>query len=108
MIRLQTHEYLSVAEIADRLAVNPSYLARIFKKEMGMTIKAYINDVRLNQGADLLMATDMTVEEIANTLGFSGSPSFSKAFKQFWGQSPVSFRNRELGLNDKKSKKDKK
>lgn len=108
MIRLKGHDPLSVASISQKLAVNPSYLSRIFKKEMGMTIKDYMTEVRLNQAADLLMATDMSVEDIALTLGFSGSPSFSKAFKQTWGQSPASFRKRELGFGTKESKKDNK
>lgn len=108
LIREEVHEHITVSWLSKKLAVNPSYLTRLFKSHMNISIKEYINQIRMNRAADLLMTTDMTIEDIAELLGFSGSPSFSKAFKSIRGMSPSAFRLRGEGLlGDIKSKKDK-
>ncbi|MEZ7533225.1 AraC family transcriptional regulator [Streptococcus sanguinis] len=85
-------ESLSVQELAQKLALHPSYLSRLFKDEVGKGIKEYSNDLRLNMAADLLTSSQLSVEEIASKTGFAGTQSFSKAFKKARGQSPLNFR----------------
>ena len=85
-------ESLSVQDLAQKLALHPSYLSRLFKDEVGKGIKEYSNDLRLNMAADLLTSSQLSVEEIASKTGFSGTQSFSKAFKKARGQSPLNFR----------------
>lgn len=85
-------ESLSVQDLAQKLALHPSYLSRLFKDKVGKGIKEYSNDLRLNMAADLLTSSQLSVEEIANKTGFAGTQSFSKAFKKARGQSPLNFR----------------
>ena len=99
LIQEQVHEGLTVQSLARQLAISPAYLSRLFKTDMKRTVQEYIRDLRLNLAADLLISSNLSVEEIALKTGFVGSQSFSKAFRQVRGQSPTAFRqaSRRLG-----------
>ena len=71
---------------------NKSYLCRIFKKNMKMTMTEYLNNKRLEFAAYLLKTTDQSIAYIINDVGFSSVPYFNKIFKEKYGCSPQKFR----------------
>ena len=89
---------ISVGSISEELSINPSYLSRLFKKDIGSTIKEYINEIRITTGNDLLTSTDHSIHEISEMIGFSSPQAFSKAFKQVRGVSPTIYRKNRIGL----------
>lgn len=82
----------SVQEIADRLAVSRSYLQHLFKKETGMTLVAFINQVKVAQAKHELIFTNRTLSEICDDVGFSSGSLFSTTFKKLAGISPLTYR----------------
>lgn len=72
----------------------PSQTIRIFKKYYRITPYAYYSARRLEEASDLLKNTDLTVKEIAFSLGFADEHYFSAAFKQQTGFNPSEFRKK--------------
>ncbi len=83
---------LSVASIAERLNLHPSYVSRIFKEEQGINLLEYINRYRVEQAGRLLQETDMAISEIAARCGYTSDASFIRVFRQYRGITPGKFR----------------
>lgn len=84
---------LRIDELAQSCYVSRSYLARQFKKEMGMTIKEYILMQLVNTAQWQLSHTDTPVEGISRELGFCNQFYFSECFKKHCRVSPLQYRN---------------
>ncbi len=84
--------HLSVEQIARKGNISKNTLYRGFKKEFGMTVSGYITGKRIEAAEKLLKNTDMTVEEIADKVGFSTAAYFGSSFKKLKGISPLRFR----------------
>jgi AraC-like DNA-binding protein len=85
-------EKLSVGAAARLVGMSPPRFMKTFKQVAGMTLVAYLNHVRLANGARLLRETDKTIAEIANEVGFTDQSYFDKRFKRGFGQAPKEFR----------------
>lgn len=85
---------LSVAQIAECLHFSPAYLNVLFKQEMKMTIKQYLNAYRLER-AKLLLEKDFgKVTEIAEKCGYANANYFAKVFREATGMTPAEYRKR--------------
>ena len=84
---------LRIDALAEQLFVSRSYLARQFKKEVGLTIKQYINMQLINAAQWMLSNTDATVEKISSDLGFCSQFYFSECFKKHCRVSPLQYRH---------------
>ena len=72
--------------------VSPAYLSRSFKKGMQITFSAYVTGVRLREGERLLLTTDDSVTDIAQSVGFSTSAYFIARFREAHGVTPSRYR----------------
>ena len=86
------HENIMLAQMAQLSHTSPSYLSRLFKKEMGKTFSDYVADFKMTVAKELLENTDLSVTDISNDLGFSDSGYFIKIFKKHEGVTPAIFR----------------
>lgn len=93
---IQKHyrEKISLDELSEALLISPSHLSRTFKKETGINIQDYINQVRIERAQQLLCFSNYTLAEIAEYVHFPSQSYFGKVFKQFKGMSPKQFRDR--------------
>lgn len=98
IIRENTYQKLSVKDIAVSLSIHENYLSRLFKNDMGISIKEYISEIKISIANDLLSSTEYSIQQISDKIGFSTVQSFSKAFKKANGVSPGVYRKRRLGL----------
>lgn len=92
-IHQQLSAQLRIEELAKECYVSRSYLARQFKKEIGMTIKQYILMQLINSAQWQLSHTDASVEKISHDLGFCNQFYFSECFKKHCRVSPLQYRN---------------
>ncbi len=83
---------ISVQEIADHLALDRSYVHRIFKREMKMSVKEYILSVRLANACSYLLYSDLSVSDISRSVGYDDVLYFSKLFHKKKGMSPTQYR----------------
>lgn len=72
----------SVQDICQALHFNPSYLARLFKKEMKMTISEFIMQEKIKEAKHLLETTNHSILEICSLLHFTDQSHFTKNFKK--------------------------
>jgi AraC-like DNA-binding protein len=75
-------------------------LSRRFETELGMGYREYLQTARMTQAMDLLGTRSTNVTEAAFAVGFSSVGAFSKAFKEFTGESPSTYRRRVFGKLD--------
>lgn len=78
--------------LGEMVYLNPDYLARIFKKETGISLGAYIIQARIRSARQLLESTSLSVYSIAGKVGYANYPYFSKLFKQDVGCTPTEYR----------------
>lgn len=81
-----------VQHIADSLNVSPGYLSGLLKVLTGQSTQQHIHDKLIEKAKEKLSTTDLSVSEIAYSLGFEHSQSFSKLFKSKTNLSPLEFR----------------
>ena len=96
-IRFNIDQPLNLNRIADTLGVHPSHLSRTFKKELGMTLTAYINTLRIEEAKYMLDSSNASVTEIASSVGYSDSNYFSKVFTKLEHVTPHAYRKRKKG-----------
>jgi len=85
---------IKINELADHVGVNRSYLASSFKKATGYSPKEYLLSLRMEKAKSLLEKTDMPVNAIANSVGYTDQLAFSRMFKEYTGISPKAFREK--------------
>ena len=98
---IDTHVYTirSLEEVANALNYNYSYLSSLFKSTTGNTLFSYYENKRLEIARELLTDGSQSVTEIADLLGYSSLYSFSRAFKESFGESPKKYM-RAISGND--------
>lgn len=82
-----------VAFYAERLSISTRYLSQITGTVGGLSPKQIIDNYLLQEIEKLLSTTTLTIQEIANSLGFSSQITFAKFYKTKKGISPTAFRN---------------
>ena len=83
---------LSVELIAKNGCLSKNALYRGFKREFGLTVSKYITEKRIKKAEDLLLNTELTVEDISAKVGFSSSAYFAAIFKSKTDISPLKYR----------------
>lgn len=97
---LEAHfaEQISLDDVAEKAAVSPSYLIRLFKRRMGTTPHDYLLRYRISRAKELLAETTLTSAAIARRVGFNSESNFSYRFSKMVGQSPRAYRQSTPGL----------
>jgi xylan 1,4-beta-xylosidase len=83
---------LSLNQIAERFFLTPPYLSTYFKTNMGISVKKFIENIRLNKSLRPLKLTDRTIVEIALEYGFPDAKSYYRVFREVLGTTPTVFR----------------
>jgi len=84
---------LSLQEIAGVSGLSAPYFSTIFKEEMGENLSNYLNRLRVEKAATILITTNIPISEIARICGFEDQSWFSKIFKNNTGLTPGKYRD---------------
>ncbi|KXG10825.1 response regulator [Anoxybacillus rupiensis] len=95
-IHKNLHQPLSLRDVSRHVHLNASYFSVLFKEETDMTFSEYVTRCRIQKAKSLLVATDLSVEEIAESVGYQTAKYFIKVFKEFEGMTPYRFRKQHL------------
>lgn len=82
----------SCGELARLCGTTAVTLHRQFFKAAGATVKSWLLNYKMENAANMLLAEEYSIKEIADTLGYSDRYHFSKVFKKYFGVSPAQFK----------------
>jgi transcriptional regulator GlxA family with amidase domain len=83
---------LTLEDLARKAASSPRTLSRRFKEQTGTTPLQWLLGVRVRHAQALLETTKLSVEEVANAVGFDGPSTFRERFRRVVGVSPNAYR----------------
>lgn len=78
--------------VANAFGISPSNVSRIFTVATGQGFLSYIHEARLAHAKTLLVETTLSLQEIAETVGFGNALTMSRAFKKRYGMTPGAYR----------------
>ncbi len=86
------HRRIAVKELTELIGVSQPYLFTIFQERFKLSPKQYIMYAKQQQAKKLLRETDLSIKEIANSIGYDDMFLFSKCFKLHEGMPPSKYR----------------
>lgn len=91
---MQKHlsEDISLAVLAEEFHMNAQYISQLFKNEIGVGFLAYLTNIRMEKAKKLLLATSLSIAEVAEQSGYGDYRVFTKAFKKAEGITPSQYR----------------
>ena len=92
-------ENISLSTLSESFDLSPSYIARLFKRELNKRPSVYINGLRISAARVLLLETALSIGEIAERVGFSDLYYFSKVYKQSTGEPPSATRKKSENVS---------
>lgn len=87
-------EDLRTETIARQMSLSESHMRRVFREEIGMSLGEFVRNARIHRAASLLHSTSLPVGALAQRCGYESPFTFSRAFKNAVGVSPLHFRKR--------------
>lgn len=85
-------EDMNLKTLAYKYHMNASYLGQIFQREVGCSFAQYLSDTKNGIAKDLILNTNMKINDIARKVGYLDTSYFYRKFKQCYGVSPASLR----------------
>jgi len=91
-LRQHFRDPMTMSQLARELGYSPAWLSRKFSAEMGMGFSEYLQRVRIGQSCSLLARTELTVTEIAASVGYEDQKYFNQIFRKLLNMSPREYR----------------
>ena len=93
--RLYLNSKLSINELSDQLNISKRNISIVINDELGTNIYGFINDYRISESKKIISDSSMaylSIEGIAQKVGFKSKSSFNACFKRATGKTPTQFR----------------
>lgn len=92
-INSHVQKKLTLSILAGICNVSERWLSKCFRKEVGVSIPDYINNIKLQRSTQLLLYSNATIEEISDFFSFSNQSYYTKLFKEKYSCTPLEYRN---------------
>jgi two-component system response regulator YesN len=89
---------ISLDDVSRNVDVSPYYFTRLFKEETGVTFVEYLTTMRIDKAKEMLNASQFSMKEICQAVGYSDPNYFSRIFKKNVGVTPTEYRT-EKGVS---------
>ncbi|WP_127579598.1 helix-turn-helix domain-containing protein [Paenibacillus koleovorans] len=83
---------LSLNHLSDAFAISPKYVSQLFKEEFGDKFIDYVTNIRMEKAKQLLVRTNLPIQDVAEQVGYLHSFSFIRVFKKAAGMTPGDYR----------------
>ncbi|TBL74658.1 response regulator [Paenibacillus thalictri] len=83
---------ISLSHISETVGLSVSHFSALFKQHTGDSFVNYMNRIRIDKAKQLLLEPDLKIYQVADMVGFSSVPYFTRVFKNITGLSPNEFR----------------
>lgn len=95
---------INVSDIVNYVGISRAYLNNSFQKELGVSLQKFLIDFRMHKAAALLLGSNRSISEIAQSVGYEDALTFSKAFKKKFEVSPKLYREQKEKMDKFKEK----
>jgi AraC-like DNA-binding protein len=89
---IESEPCCSIRDLAMKVSLSPAHLQRLFKQQTGTLLGSLVTERRLQKAAQLLTISNLSIKEIAHTVGYGHHSSFVRAFQRRFAQAPKQFR----------------
>lgn len=93
-IQINYRKDIGIQDIADYVGLSYSHVRKVFKDKIGKNIGDVINSLRMNEAKDLLVRTEISIKDLALSLGYNSDQTFSRVFKKLEGITPGEYRTK--------------
>lgn len=83
-----------IADLANECHMSETHFRRVFQEKMNMTPVEYVNFVRIKKACELIDKTDISMEDVAEKVGFITPSTFNRNFRRIIGTSPYQWKKR--------------
>lgn len=83
-----------ISDLANECHMSETHFRRIFQEKMNMTPVEYVNFVRVRKACELIDKTDISMEDVAEKVGFVTPSTFNRNFRRIIGTSPYQWKKR--------------
>ena len=90
------HTKITLEVLAEQANLSPTYLSKLFHKEVGVSVSQYITQKRIEAAEKMLRYTDFSSAEIANCLCFCSESHFISTFKRYVKVTPREYREQQF------------
>lgn len=87
---------VTLEQAAEACGVSPGVLKRMFLAQTGMTYHQWVQGRRMDRAQELLAGTDCNITQVASDVGYANASKFARAFRDYTGQSPSSWRKAHI------------
>ncbi len=87
-------EAFKIIDLANKCHMSETHFRRIFQEKMNMTPIEYVNFVRVKKACELIDRTDISMEDVAEKVGFATPSTFNRNFRRIMGTSPYQWKKR--------------
>jgi len=91
-IRKRYAQEISVERVAEYVGKTPNYFSHLFKKEMGVSFREYVNRLRISKAKERICHSNDRIYEISEQVGFSDYAYFTQVFRKLEGCPPTALR----------------
>lgn len=85
-------EDLSLTRLADMVHLNKTYLSKLYKQATGVGLSDYILEIRLTASKELLLRSQMKIQDITMLVGLESAAYFARLFRKATGMTPKEYR----------------
>ena len=86
---------ITLDDLAENFFLSKPYLSKYIKEKSGMTFGDLVKKIRMKKAKALLKSSNMTVENIAMSVGYQNVEHFNRLFKKAYNMTPMQFRNQK-------------
>lgn len=88
----QNYATITLADLAKHLHYTVPHCSKYLKEHLGCTFSELVRRIRFQAAEDYLLHSDMSVNQISETLGYENPENFIRAFKKYFGVTPARYR----------------
>lgn len=92
-IRQNYDKHITVRELSDMCGLSTKYFGALFKKMLGKSVNEFLLLKRVEAAKELLMSTELSIDDISRIIGFDNQFYFSRCFKETEGITPSGYRS---------------
>ena len=85
-------ESLTLSRCAEYAGVTPNHLEKVFRRQIGMPVKRYIDNLRLKKSEQLLLCSDLRIAEVARSVGLEDTQALIRLYRGLLGMTPGDYR----------------